>query len=380
MPGVRVSRSGPSGGSVQCRLTTLEDFEEIHALERRYGMGFRTYDEWSHLWVNNPVCKRAPHLPIGWVLEDHQKQIVGSFCSVPFGFDFEGRQLIAGTSCSWVAEERYRGYALLLLDRFLSQPDVDLHLCVSPNSQAAPAVALHCERVPVGVWDRAAFWIVNHAGFARSVLAKKETPCRALLRYPVATALAVRDALTRDALRAAARRQSDYDLRTCTTFDRFDAFWETVKARNPHRLLASRTRDVLEWHFKHPLAQGNAWISTVCDGGRLAAYAVLCRKDNARIGLWRVRLVDYQSLDGDTSLLLPILVDAVQRCRRDGTAVLESIGWQLDRDGLMDRIAPHARTMPSWQYFYKAADPGLASRLKGRAAWSPSQYDGDACL
>ena len=382
MSGVRVLRSHRSTSPViQCRTAALHDYEQIHALERRYNMGSKSYEEWSHMWVNNPVCKRLPHLPIGWVLEDNGNQIVGSLGSVPFGFELDSRQLIAGTSSGWVVDERYRGYAPLLLDRFLSQPDVDLYLCVSPNSQAQPAVALECDRVPVGVWDRAAFWITNYQGFARSVLAKREVRLRTLLRYPLATVLRLLSALGRDGLKSAMRRLEDYDIRTCTDFDdRFDDFWGTVRARTPHRLLASRTREVLEWHFKHPLARRTAWVSTVCQDGRLVAYAILCRNDVTTIGLRCVRLLDYQSLDGDASLLLPILAETLERCRRDGTAMLESIGWRLGSGDLMDRIAPYTRTMRSWHYFYKAANPALASTLEDRAVWSPSLYDGDACI
>jgi hypothetical protein len=378
----RVSPSRrPSSQAVKCRPASLNDYEQIHALERRYNLGFRSYEEWSHMWVNNPVCKQAPDLPIGWVLEDSQNQIVGSIGSVPFRFELNGRPLIAGTSSGWVADERYRAYALLLLDRFLSQPDVDLHLCVSPNGEAQPAVALQCERVPVGTWDRAGFWITDYWGFVGSALAKREVRFRALLRYPVWTAMVLHDAFRRDALRTALRKGRDHDVRICTAFDdRFDEFWETVRARNPHRLLASRSREVLAWHFKHPLARNVAWVATVCDSGRLAAYAVFCRKDVASIGLRRVRLLDYQSLDGDTSLLLPMLAETIERCRREGTSVLESIGWRLDSGDLMAKLAPYVRTMPSWQYFYKAATPALASALKERAVWNPSQYDGDACI
>lgn len=382
MSGPRVLPSRRSSyQAVRCRPATLNDYEQIHALERRYHLGFKNYDEWSHMWVNNPVCMRHPDLQIGWVLEDHQPQIVGSIGSVPFPFEFKGRQLIAGTSSSWVVDQRYRAYALLLLDRFLSQPGVDLHLCVSPNHEAEPGVALQCERVPVGMWNRAAFWITNYRGFVDSMLAKKEVRFRAFLRYPVGGAMVVHDAFRRDALRAALRAVKDYDVQPCAAFDeRFEDFWETVRTRNPHQLLATRSREMLAWHFKYPLARNTAWISTVTDGGSLAAYAVFCRKDVASIGLRRVRLLDYQSRDGDTSLLLPILADALERCRREGMSVLESIGWHLDRGDLMDRLAPYFRTLRSWQYFYKAATPALASVLKERAVWNPSQYDGDACI
>lgn len=377
---VRISRRS-TVQPVTCRQTTLQDYAQIHALERRYGMGFRSSVEWSHLWAENPVCNRSPELPIGWVLEDGREGIVGSIGSVPFGFELDGTRLVAATSASWVVDERYRGYAPLLLDRFLSQPGVDLYLCVSPNSQAQPAVLLQCERVPVGVWNRAAFWITNHRGFATSVLAKRKARFAALLRYPVHFALALGDALRHDALLAASRRHTDLEFGRCTEFDdRFDVFWDEVRERQRHRLLAVRSRDVLEWHFKHPLARHAAWITTLCKADRLIAYAIFCNKNVPAIGLRRVRLIDYQSLDGDPSLLVPMLAREVERCRHDGTVVLESIGWGLERGALMDRIAPHVRTMPSWQYFYKAATPELARRCKDPSLWNATQYDGDACV
>ena len=170
-------------------------------------------------------------------------------------------------------------------------------------------------------------------------------------------------------------------MRTCTGFDeRFDEFWETLRRTHRDRLLFTRSREVLEWHFKYPLSRGVAWISTVSDGGRLVAYAVFCRKDVSQIGLRRVRLIDYQSIDSSPAPLMSILTDTIERCRRDGTAVLESIGWRLERGDLMDRLAPYFRTLPSWQYFYKATAPTLEGLLKSRDVWNPSQFDGDACI
>ena len=151
----------------------------------------------------NPVCKRAPHLPIGCGLEDDRNQVVGSIGDVPFGFELDGQPLIAGTSSGWVVEERYRAYALLLLDRFLSQPEVDLHLGVSPNAQSEPAVALQSERVPVGIWNRVAFWITDPWAFVGSALAKREARYRRLLRYPIWAAVVLHRAFKRDRVRAA---------------------------------------------------------------------------------------------------------------------------------------------------------------------------------
>lgn len=366
---------------VQCRPATFDDFEDIHALERRYELGFRTYEEWSHLWINNPVWRQHANLPIGWVLESSEGRIVGSIGSVPFFFELGGRQLIAATGSSWVVDERYRGYGLLLLERFLSQPGTDVFLCVSPNAYAQPGIMSQCVRVPTGTWNRAAFWITNYRNFAGSALASPQVRLGRMLQYPLSATLMVRDALRRDQVKAALGRLGRYEIRTCIAVDdRFDEFWEAVRSRNQHRLLANRSREVLEWHFRYPLSRKAAWISTVSDGDRLLAYAVFCRKDVARIGLRRVRLIDYQSWCDEGAWLPPLLADALERCRQDGTAVLESIGWRIGGGDLMDKLAPHFRTLPSWQYFYKAANSELRELLKDRAVWNASHYDGDACI
>lgn len=382
MAGVRAVRSRRgTQQAVRCRLATLGDFERINALERRYRLGFRSYDEWSHMWVNNPVCKRAPNLPIGWVLEDPDGGIVGSIGSVPFGFEIQGREFIAGTSSAWVTEDGYRAYAPLLLERFLSQPDVDLHLGISPNGEAQPAVALHSQRVPVGVWDRAAFWVTNCWGFVESALEKRQVRFRSILRYPAWAAMVVHRSLKRDALRAAMRRRGRYEVATCTAFDlRFDELWQALRAAHPERLLFTRSREVLEWHFRYPFARKLAWISSVSDGDRLVAYAVFCRKDVSAIGLRRVRLIDYQSVDETDLPLMLILAETIDQCRRDGTAVLETIGWRLERGDLMARIAPYSRRLPSWQYFYSTSNPALLAMLKEPSAWNPMQYEGDPCI
>ena len=99
------------------------------------------------------------------------------------------------------------------------------------------------------------------------------------------------------------------EVQFCTQFDdRFDRFWEQLRKSSAGRLLASRSRDVLEWHFRSALNKNRAWVLSVSNGSELAAYAIVCRQDNTGYGLKRMRLVDFQALPGQTGLLKPILV------------------------------------------------------------------------
>jgi hypothetical protein len=372
MAGARVSlvrRSRPQ--AVSCRAATLNDYEQIQTLKERNGLKARSYPEWSHLWVDNPACKRMPDLAIGWVLEDAAGRIVGTLGSIPFLFELEGRELAAGTSHAWVVDAPYRSYAPMLLDLFLSQPGADLHLALYPNSQSIAAIELHCQRVPVGLWDEYAFWITSYRPFVARYLAFRHYPLAKPLSYPLSWGVQLWERLTKEAV-----RPGDADVRACSGFDeRFDEFWAGQQRANPHRLLAVRTREVLEWHYKYPLLYGQLWIATVVEGSRIVAYAMFSRRDSTAM-----QLVDFQSLDGTTALLPPLLHWAAKRCEAEGIVTLMAIGRWLDKGELLDRIAPHRRRLPYWIYFAHATDPALAARLRDRSVWAPTLFDGDAVL
>ncbi len=45
-----------------------------------------------------------------------------------------------------------------------------------------------------------------------------------------------------------------------------------------------------------------------------------------------------------------------------------------------DHFAPHRRKLPSWPFYYHAADPTLAAELCRPEVWDPSTFDGDASI
>lgn len=160
---------------------------------------------------------------------------------------------------------------------------------------------------------------------------------------------------------------------------RFDVLWEEVRAAQRGHLLAVRSGEVLEWHYKRPLAHEAAWIYTVSEGDRLLAYAVFCRKNVAPIGpphalggLPIPRRAAGPAAAYAARSASPVPGGRYRRPREHRLATGAA--------GLLDRIAPWFRTMDSWQYFYKADSPELANLLRSRDVWMRTQYDGDACL
>jgi len=362
---------------VRFREARFEDHAGIAALESRWGLVAKSAADWRHLWLANPVyASLGSGWRIGWILEDDDGQIVGAVSNIPLAYELGGRRLLVASGRNWVADAPYRGAALSLLDRVIDQPGVDLYLNTTNSAASTDVVtSFGCLKVPVGRWDRSALWTTHHQAWLASGLAARGVP----LAEPLARVLAVPVRLS-ERLRGRRPSVTDVPVSALDRFDdRFDDFWGELTGAHPHQLLAVRTREMLEWHHGPALRDGKVWIAAVLDGRRLVAYATFQRTERPAWGR-RVRLVDFQSLDGTTAALLPLLAWGLERCRAARVHTLEVVGRWLDDGEPLAGVAPCVQTLPAWKFFYRANDAALAAALAEPRAWSPSLFDGDASL
>jgi hypothetical protein len=358
--------------SLALREARFEDYEQIYALERRNGLCSKPREEWLHLWLNNPVYRRLHDWPVGWVLESPEGRVVGSIGSIPVEYELEGRRLLASAGRAWAVDPEYRGYSVLLMDELFHQSGADLLLNTTVNRHAAAAYSLfESVRVPVGAWDRAGYWITDYQGFAQSALKfLKWTRAARAASYPAGALLYLRDAVRG----RAGRSENRFSVEVTTSFDEsFDNFWDELRTRQRHVLLGVRTREILAWHYRYRMAAGRLRILSIERNNRLLAYAVFTRQDKCW-GLKRSCLADFQTLDDDPEIFRSLVERQLELCRREGVHLVE------DRGCRAPHTAPHFRALPSWQYFYKAADESLAQKLENPACWRPSMYDGDSSL
>jgi hypothetical protein len=365
------------------RELSLEDYPRVAALESQYGLGLKGYDQWSHIWLHNPAYQElGKNWPIGWVLENETKQIVGSHGNIPLLYELRKKRIIAASGRGTVVDSRYRGYSLWLLTAFFEQKNAELCFDTTASYEAAQCnTALGALRVPLGAWDRNVFWITNYHGslsiWLKRKMPKKVGPLVGPLCYPLTAALFLKDALARSALQ---RIRSGFVVEYCTAFDeRFDEFWEDLRREYPDLMLAVRTREVLQWHFAYALLQNRLWIWTITQDSRIAAYAIFLKTENPKSGITRVSLVDFQTLTGNAAFLLPMLSAALERCRRERVHLLENVGFSFEKSGI-NKLAPYQGRGSHWAYFYKARDKNLAELLSNPGAWAPSLYDGDASI
>src|SRR6202453_5525572 len=117
------------------------------------------------------------------------------------------------------------------------------------------------------------------------------------LSYPSSAGVFLYDQFTGSGLRNNTTAPSPRSLNIFD--DRFDAFWEALRRNKHNVLLAVRSREVLQWHFKAALDQNAAWIYAIESNSGMGAYAVFLSDDYPELGLTRVRLADFQCLDQD---------------------------------------------------------------------------------
>ena len=112
----------------------------------------------------------------------------------------------------------------------------------------------------------------------------------------------------------------------------------------------------------------------------MVAYAIFDRRDSAKYRLKRMRLVDYQSLDGSDEFLGALLSWALARCRSTGIHMLENVGRWLEDGEMVAISAPYRDALCAWSYFYRTENAHLTAGLQSRYAWSPTLFDGNASL
>jgi hypothetical protein len=368
-----------SQNTLKLREARFEDHSQVAALASKNHLYVESYPEWTHLWTDNPAYRDIKDtFPMGWVLENKGGAISGYLGNVPLHYELEGKRLLAVATRAWVVDSACRPYSPLLLGTFFKQRNVDLFLNTTVSAEAAAAYSIFQGiRVPVGVWDRTLFWITHFQGFTESFLRGKRVAMAKALSYPLAAGVFLRDQAKRSRFQAAVK------VLPCASFDdRFDAFWASVRQKKPKILLAVRSREALQWHFKFALQQDAAWIYIVEGNSGLAAYSVFLRQDSLETGLKRVRLADFQCLEQGSApeLLAAMLQAALDRCRQEPIHMLELIGLTDELEQKLERLSPHGRPLPTWMYYYKPNNPVLAESLKNAAVWEPSLFDGDSSL
>ena len=376
---VRSAKSEPARQNLECtiREATWDDFEAICQVKLRNGLmpGDRSY--WARLWNENPFRFDHP-VPLGWVLENQDQGIVGTFSNIPRLYCLNGEPVRAAIPSAWAVDRPFRFAASDPAEKYLSQRNIDLFITTtaSPRTEAR-LKELGCIEIPGPSCAQMLFWITNYARFAGAFLRKLKTPSLPGITHAAGFTLYLSDLIRRPKCRFQQKEVCllpDFD-------ERFDLLW-SVLSRRRNRLMAVRTREALNWQFRPSLESGELFIFGVMEGDSLSGYLIMRKYDHEQYGLRRFRVVDLQAIDDEPNTLLSLMSAALEHAARSGADVVEAMGFNKSKHDLLEQLNPHHRTLPSFPYLYKvsAESPMLKDALQNADAWDPSPLDGDSAL
>ncbi len=372
--------SGPAG-AVSLREAQFADFANVSAMNRRLGQGADSLQNWYRLWRDNPALQRGRAPGIGWLLESGGA-VVGFLGSIPLEYSFGGASLAAAATCRLAVEPAYRSSTPLLVTSFFRQKDVDLFL----NTTATPAAgkivaALRAIQLPQPDYGRVLFWVLRPRKFMHAVLQRTgfNQTLTAFGSSAGALALGGDIAVRRRVPRGNASKYSVRGVELNELDREFEAFW-AEQEKNPTRLFAKRSAEIMRWHFQPPGSAKVAKVLGCYASDRLLGYAVVRHEPPAKEGLVRSAIADLMVNDGDPAIVDSLLAAAYQSAKAAGSDVLEIIGFPEKIRSSFLKWRPYSRDYPACPYFYKTRDRQLQEKLSSADAWYACPFDGDATL
>jgi hypothetical protein len=376
---VRREKSEPAKEELECivREATWDDFEVICQVKKRNGVVPEDRSHWARMWDENPFRFEHP-VPLGWVLENPDQGIVGTFSNIPRMYSLNGEPVRAAIPSTWAVDRPFRFAASDPAAEYLAQKNIDLFITTtaSPRTEAR-LKTLGCIEIPGPSCAQMLFWITNYTKFAGAFLRKVKVPAAAGIKHAAGLALFFRD-LTHWPQRQFQR----IEVCLLSGFDeRFDVLWDALSRRR-NRLMAVRDREALNWQFRPALESGNLFIFGAVAGGHITGYLIMRKYNHEQYGLRRFKVVDLQAIDDEPNTVLSLMSAALEHAARSGADVVEAMGFNKSKHDLLERLNPHHRTLPSFPYLYKvgANSPSLQDALRGADAWDPSPLDGDSAL
>lgn len=371
-----------SQAAVSLRPAEFSDFEEVARLGQRLGQGSDSEKNWERLWLHNPAVQSGRAVSrIGWVLESGGT-VVGFFGTIPLLCEFQGTTLVAAASCRFAVDPEFRSFSHLLVSSFLRQKDVDLFL----NTTATPAagrmmVASKAAPVPQDDYGTVLFWVLDCQQFVKMVFRKLGAP-----KIVAAPGKLAGEAALWAEMRLRGRiprtQNAEYTISEHGLTDlpaEFDSFCDQ-QIQQSNRLLSKRNAAILRWHFAPPESKKVCRVLIGWDEKRITGYAVTRQQLDPQFGLRRSMIADLLVEQDDPTIIQALVAAAYANARRDGSHVLEVMGFPRGVRQVLLKWRPYTREYPSCPYFYKARDRALHEKLLNADLWYACPYDGDATL
>jgi len=376
------SRIVNAATSATVREATFEDFGAVSALNSRLGQGPDSVENWCRLWRDNPaITQGGATSRIGWVLED-AGAVVGFFGTIPLLYQFAQKPLIAAATCRFAVEPAYRAFSPLLLTSFFRQKDVDLFI----NSTATPSAgqmmrALKAVELPQPNYGTVLFWVLDCRAFARETLRKlgSNSMLSRMGSFPVSVVLEGEGFLRGRGPRNRKGSLSTKQMSIREMGPEFSQLW-SEKNEQSRGLIATRSLEIMRWHFEPPHNRRTATVVGCYTHERLLGYAIVRHSEPATTGLRRSVIADMILRDESQQIVDALLHASFHCAKTSGSHALEVLGFPPRIRQMFLQSNPYTRNYPACPFFYKARNRELQSALSDANLWYATPFDGDSTV
>jgi hypothetical protein len=368
--------------AVSIRQAEFSDYENVDRLNRKLGQGPDSPENWQRLWRENPAIKdlKAPGR-IGWVLEDSGR-IVGFLGSIPLCYEFSGTPVLAAATCRFAVEMPYRAFSHLLVMAFFRQKEYQLFIDSSATPAAAKIMAaVKAQPLPQKDYDTILFWVLNARRYSAFALRKMGAGKLTV----TAGALLGKATLGVDSYRRNLRFQvpaQAYEVKEEKLSSLGKCFRDFIANIGSEKtgLLATRTPEILCWHFEPPQNRRPASLFACYQDGQMKGYLVLRLYEETHEGLRRAIVADMLIQKNDSEVLAVLLRSALRAAQESGADILEVVGFPSEIRECVSRFRPYSRKLPANPFYFKAKEKELQESLRQETVWYATPFDGDSTL
>tara|TARA_Y100000590_G_C15684676_1_gene1001121 strand:- start:493 stop:1587 length:1095 start_codon:yes stop_codon:yes gene_type:complete len=364
---------------MQIREVQIEDYIQIKELHEKYNLKILDKVDWSKFWSENPYIKNSKNdFPIGWVVEEN-KRIVCYLGNIPKEYYYNSKRFVVACSHSWVADSNYGLQAISLLDQFFSQKNVDIFTVTTANKISEQIFKRYdAKKIPLQNYQKPKFVVLDMEKLIYSFLKYKKIP---LAKFIKKLLFYFSYIIFYKKLSFWKKINTTKKVELNSKIDeKFDDFWEAYNLNFKNQFLQSRTSNWIKWHIKHKMDEGKAWIMTVSENNKILGYAICLEKNNEKIELKRITLIDFVSLKDNQEVYISLIKNCIEESKKRGYHIFEIIGFKNLKRKIFSNFKTFNRKLPGFPFYYKSKNSIHDNFLKLEETWDPSLIDGDSFL
>ena len=364
---------------MKIREIQTEDYPQIRELHIKYNLKILDKVEWINFWSRNPCIQDSKDsLPLGWILEEN-KRIVGYLGNIPKEYYYKNKKFVIACSHAWIAEDKYRLEAFSLLNSFFSQKNIDIFMVTSANNISAKIFTRYnAKKIPLQNYQNSMFVILDLEKLIYSFLKYKRLPFEKMIGKLVFYLASI---IFYKKLTFWKKINKSKKVELSKIIDgEFDEFWHSYKLNFQDKFLQSRTSNWIKWHMQNKIENGKAWIMSVRENNKILGYAICSERNNDKIKLRRIALIDLVSLEDNQEVYISLIKDCISEAKERGYHIFEIIGFKNLKRKIFSNFKTFNRKLPGFPFYYKSRNYIHDNFLKLGETWDPSLIDGDSFL